>query len=794
MIRLPIGILVKRFPKLSETFILSEILALEALGWPITIYTLEPPSDAIIHPDVAKVRAGVRMVDIADAVKHLADMMRIDDIAHLHAHFAGGSAAIARGAAGRAGVGYSVSAHAKDIYLTADDDVRANLSEARFVVTCTAHNAEHLRRVVPGVPVAKLYHGIDCQKLHPASSAAKATPPLILSVGRLRTKKGLDTLIEACGLMRARGRDFTCEIIGYGPEENALHAQIDALHLDQHVRILGKMGHDDVLDRMRAAQVFALPCRIDADGDRDGIPNVILEAMAMGVPVVSTSVSGVPEVITDGTNGILIQPDNPSLLADAIEEIFGDAPRAASIAEAARATVVERFGEGRDVQMLDLLLQGATCKRPTGIGYVVKGFPRLSESFISNEVLKLERLGNRLCLFACGRGDELAAPVLCDMTSPLAYLPSAGSVSKSSLWGWLKVMLPTYVPIHWRLVRRRPGAYARTLFLTIGFARSYRFRADRCAKRSFFKQFAQAGAIAEALPRAGITHLHGHFCHSATTITWLAAQLAGCEFSFTAHAKDIYQAKHNPGDLLARKIAAAKFVTTCTEANRTYLTEKLGPVEKLHTIYHGLDINYFQPQASAGIAPVRLIAVGRHVEKKGFDLLIRAIAMLRDKSLNLECRIIGEFGPESNRLAALIAEFGLDKLVRLDPPESRIALRESYRRASVFVLPCRIDESGDRDGIPNVLAEAMATGLAVVSTKVSGIPELVRDGENGVLVPPDHVAALGRAIENLVRNDALRARLGAEATKTIRDVFDADRTILDMKRLFDGATRLERAA
>jgi glycosyltransferase involved in cell wall biosynthesis len=190
----------------------------------------------------------------------------------------------------------------------------------------------------------------------------------------------------------------------------------------------------------------------------------------------------------------------------------------------------------------------------------------------------------------------------------------------------------------------------------------------------------------------------------------------------------------------------------------------------------------------AKTAVPRVIAVGRHVEKKGFDLLILAIALLRDRGIPVECRIIGESGPETARLLGMIAACGLDALVQLDPPESRLALRESYRRASIFVLPCRIDDSGDRDGIPNVLAEAMATGLAVVSTNVSGIPELVRDDENGILVVPDDVVALGNAIERLVSDAALCARLGSRATQTIHDVFDADRTILDMKRLFDGAT------
>jgi glycosyltransferase involved in cell wall biosynthesis len=467
MMRPPIGIVVKRFPKLSETFILSEILALESLGWPVTIFTLEPPSDDISHGDVSRVRACVLPIDPGRADVHLADRIRFGGIAHLHAHFAGAPTAIARVAARRAGVGFSVSAHAKDIYLTPDEDLRANLTDAKFVVTCTAHNADHLRRVAPGIPVAKLYHGVDCQRLFPPPARLKVTPPLILSVGRLRAKKGFDTLVEACGLLRDRGNVFACDIVGYGPEEFALQRLIDTLKLNQQVRLRGKMSHEDVLDRMRSARIFTLPCRVDVDGDRDGIPNVILEAMAMGVPVVSTSVSGVPEVIEHDQNGILIPPDNPSLLADAIERLISERSHANSLADAARTTVVSRFGEGRDSRTLDLLLQGATCKKPSGIGYVVKGFPRLSESFISNEVLKLERLGTRLCVFSCGRGDSLAAPVFTEMTSPLTYLPSAGS--------WCRPML--------RLTRDCSGGGPALMCI-------------RCGKRSCLRGNIDFGSIA----------------------------------------------------------------------------------------------------------------------------------------------------------------------------------------------------------------------------------------------------------------------------------------------------------
>jgi glycosyltransferase involved in cell wall biosynthesis len=782
----PIAILVKRFPKVSETFILHEILAMEAMGWPVTIFTLLPPSDEIVHPDVARVRAHIVQLDPVNPDVHFIAACKKMGIHHIHAHFANAPAAIAARVARARGIGYSISAHAKDIYLTSPDELRANMAGAKFVVTCTGHNAAFLREVAPGVPVSKLYHGIDCDQLCPGD-APPQSPPLILSVGRLRSKKGFDTLINACARLAADGLDFACDIIGYGPEEAALNAQITHLGLRSKVTLRGKMGHDDVVARMRSARVFALPCRIDADGDRDGIPNVVLEAMALGVPVVSTSVSGVPEVIDHGVTGILVDPDDAVALATAISDLLADQAKAKTLAQAARKTVARRFGEGRDMAMLNRLLLTATGQGEGSIGYVIKGFPRLSESFISNEVLKLERLGKHITIFSGAHGDDLAAPVLAELTSPLAYLPVAGSVRKNSLFGWLRIMTPAYLPIHWRLLKRRPRAYLGALKQVIQFSRKYRYAKDRCAKRSFFKQFAQAGAIAAAAERAGVTHLHGHFCHSATTITWFAAKMAGVSFSFTAHAKDIYQAKHNPGDLLARKVAAASFVTTCTAANHTHLRGKVDAPDKLHTIYHGLDTDFFTPPPRVPHTRLRILAVGRHVEKKGFDILIHALAILRNDGVAFECRIVGEDGPATPMLARAILDHDLEGFCRLYPPESRSTLKASYDVADVFVLPCRIDDSGDRDGIPNVLAEAMATGLAVISTDVSGIPEIVTHGENGLLVAPDSGAALAIAIQQLAKDPDLRARLGEAATRRIADIFDADRTILDMQQLFEKA-------
>jgi glycosyltransferase involved in cell wall biosynthesis len=792
MTRKPIALLVKRFPKLSETFILHEVLALEAMGWPVTIFTLEPPSDEFAHADVAKVKADIVPLDPKRPAGHLAALCTLRSISHIHAHFADHPAAIARKAAKRAAIGFSISAHAKDIYLADPAKLRRNMIAARFVTTCTSHNAEYLRKTAPGVPVAKLYHGIDCDKFS-ALQRQPESPPLILSIGRLRTKKGFDTLVEACAILKTQGHDFQCRIIGYGPEEYRLTQLIEAYGLNEQVHLLGKQAHDGVLAQLSRASLFALPCRIDADGDRDGIPNVLLEAMAAGVPIVTTAVSGIPELVTDAVNGRIVPHDCPADLAEAIATLLRDEVQAARLSRNAREMVTDRFGCGRDMAALDRMLLTATGEGGGSVGYFIKGFPRLSESFISNEVLKLERMGTHVTIFAGAHGDPLAAPVLSELSAPLAYLPPAGSVSKNSLLRWLRIVIPAYLPSHLRLLRRHPSAWFAGLRTAQNFARHYRHDDGRQFKRSYFKQFAQAGAVAEALERAGVTHLHGHFCHSATTISWMAADMAGLPFSFTAHAKDIYEARHNPGDLLSRKVEAARFVTTCTAANHDHMAKALANPHNLHTIYHGLDTRYFRSVTRAHQGPVRILAVGRHVEKKGFDLLLRALAQLQFENVDFRCRLVGEAGPATPELRSLRDELGLDEQLSIDPPEPRETLRQSYYDADIFVLPCRIDDRGDRDGIPNVLAEAMATGLAVLSTQISGIPEIVTNGENGLLVAPEDVDALTQALSRLCTDELLRARLGTYAAQRIAQVFDADRTICDLKALFEQDMMLEAA-
>jgi glycosyltransferase involved in cell wall biosynthesis len=397
--RSPLGVLVKVFPKLSETFILEEVLGLERMGLPLRLYSLEPPSDALTHRAVGDVRASsMRVPKIAEGgsidylqrhlrlahlapVRYLATLalalrrgrqglrdfgkagwlaqqLRRDGVRHLHAHFISRPGDIAQLASRLAGMPFSLSAHAKDIYLSKPEDVRRKLEAARFTVTCTEFNRATLAAIAPLAHVRRLYHGVDHRLFHPRRRLRASSVPLILSVGRLREKKGLDTLIDACEVLRRRGQSFACQIVGYGEEQARLQSRIDGLGLGDHVELVGKLTRDEILVRYARAAVYVQPSRIAADGDRDGIPNVLLEAMAMGVPIVASNVSGIPELVAHGRNGLLVEPDRPEALAEAIMQMLKRPRLQSGLARRARDTVTGSFDNDRNLALLCALFEG----------------------------------------------------------------------------------------------------------------------------------------------------------------------------------------------------------------------------------------------------------------------------------------------------------------------------------------------------------------------------------------------------------------------------------------------------
>jgi glycosyltransferase involved in cell wall biosynthesis len=410
------------------------------------------------------------------------------------------------------------------------------------------------------------------------------------------------------------------------------------------------------------------------------------------------------------------------------------------------------------------------------VGYVLRMFPQASETFVANEVRELERLGLSIRIYSYRRPRETVRhEVVRALRAPITYLPDP-------LWRHPLALLRAHRALH----RREPSRYRSVLRYVL---RSFLRERDL----DVWRRFTQAGYLATLIDRDGVTRLHAHFAHAATHVAMLTAMFLDLPFSFSAHARDIYTAKRS---LLREKIAAARYVLTCTDANRAYLRELVDADqrEKVLLAYHGVNVEKFSSAENAARAePPLVLGVGRLVAKKGFPHLLRACRTLLGRGLSFRCVITGE-GSERRRLEEQVRSLGLDGVVSLPGARTQEELVEEYRRATLLALPCRVLANGDRDGIPNVLVEAMAIGLPVVSTAISGIPELIESGENGLLVPERDDAALASAIELLLQDATLRARLARNARATVEQRFDSAanaRRLADLLRSDGAAVAVE---
>jgi glycosyltransferase involved in cell wall biosynthesis len=433
--------------------------------------------------------------------------------------------------------------------------------------------------------------------------------------------------------------------------------------------------------------------------------------------------------------------------------------------------------------------------RPASVGYVLMGFPRVSETFIASELLRVEQAGVPLRLFVVKpveeRERELRHPVVDAIRAQPEHLPDASSLTKP-LHRWRGADLAPFLPALKRVARRRPGGLARAV--ATATAQALRDRRSHFAgpRKIYVKELLQAIALADRLIDAPeVRHLHAHFAHGTTTITWHAARIAGLPFSFTGHARDIYAEHLNPKGWLRRKLLAARFVVTCTEANVRHL-RAIAPEAQIHLVYHGLNADFARLLREPSDAPVRnghlrVLAVGRHVAKKGFDVLVDACAVLRSQGIPFEAAIVGQPDKHSAAIAARIAEHRLQEHVALPGPMGQQQLLAEYRRASALCMPSRLLPD-DRDGIPNVLVEAMAAGTPVIASAVSGIPELVQHEVNGLLVAPEDPQALAHTLLRLHGDPALARTLARSGQATVAERFDGPTHASRLAELFREAT------
>ncbi len=393
------------------------------------------------------------------------------------------------------------------------------------------------------------------------------------------------------------------------------------------------------------------------------------------------------------------------------------------------------------------------------VGYVVKRYPRYSETFIVNEILAHEAAGLELEIFALRPPvDTHFQDVLARVRAPVTYLPGS-SLKAADFWRSIEEA-GEELPGLWRKLEAARGEAPRDVHAAVHLALAAR--------------------------RRGLTHLHAHFASSATSVARMAAHFADLPYTFTAHAKDIFHESVDP-DELRRKLREAAAVVTVSDYNLTFLRKRFGvDAHRVARIYNGLDLDRF-PFSAPGERPPEIIAVGRLVEKKGFSDLIEACAHLRDRGNPFSCRIIGG-GDLEAELRARIERFGLGDRVHLTGPRPQREVIERIRRAAVFAAPCVVGNDGNRDGLPTVLLEAMALGTPCVSTDVTGIPEVLRDGETGLRVPQHTPVLLADALARLLDDADLRVRLATAARRLIETSFDIHRNAASLRTHFTPAS------
>ncbi len=415
----------------------------------------------------------------------------------------------------------------------------------------------------------------------------------------------------------------------------------------------------------------------------------------------------------------------------------------------------------------------------SGVGFVLKGYPRLSETFIAQEIRALERRGLEITIISLRHPtDPEVHPVHREIEAPVVYLPE------------YLYQEPLRVLRAWWRLRRQPsyrvarGAWLRDL------------RRDRTPNR--VRRFGQALVLAAELdPRIG--RLHAHFIHTPGSVTRYASLLSGRPWSCSAHAKDIWT---TPDWEKREKLAAADWTVTCTgygAAHLSALAESGGGEVAL--VYHGLDLTRFPAPAEAQgslndggdpAAPVVLLSVGRAVEKKGYDLLLRALAGLPPERAWRLVHIGG--GPLGKKLQQQARDLGLEGRIDWRGARAQAEVLAACRAADLFVLASRVSADGDRDGLPNVLVEAQSQGLACVATQVAAIPELIASEVTGLLVPPEDPAALSAALDRLIREPGLRRSLGQAGAKRVRQSFDLETCIGELALRFGLADTVDPAA
>ena len=402
------------------------------------------------------------------------------------------------------------------------------------------------------------------------------------------------------------------------------------------------------------------------------------------------------------------------------------------------------------------------------IALVLKGYPRLSETFIAQEIRALELRGFDITLVSLRHPTDTSVhPIHKQIEADVLYLPEYLHVEP------LRVLKALF-----KVISKFSLAKAFKQFIKD-------FQRDQ--SRGRVRRFGQSIVLAAEMP-AGVEQMYAHFLHTPASVTRYAALINSLPWSCSAHAKDIWTSEEWD---LAEKLQELQWLATCTGANHEYLQSLAKEPSKVNLIYHGLDFDRFasvERQSRAHIdgssaeQPVKIISVGRAVPKKGYDVLLNALAKL-PADLHWQLTHIGG-GAILAELQQQARELGIDKHIIWQGAQPQLTVLQAYRESDLFVLASKIVADGDRDGLPNVLMEAQSQAVCCLATDISGIPELIDTGDNGVLVPSNDAYALSHALQDLLENGEKREQLGLVGQQQLHRRFDVKIGIDQLQALF----------
>jgi len=413
----------------------------------------------------------------------------------------------------------------------------------------------------------------------------------------------------------------------------------------------------------------------------------------------------------------------------------------------------------------DTLADPAAARlRPRTIAYVMSRFPKISETFILNEMLELRRQGVEIEIFPLIRErEDVTHAEVSELTPHAHYAPVLSLRVCASQVAWLL-----------RAPRRYLGTWARVL------------RGNRRSRAALVRSFyivPQAATFARELRALGVDHVHAHYATYPALTAYVIHRLVGLPYSFTAHAHDIYVDR----PMLEEKLAAARFVVTISDFNRKLLRELYGrSADRVHVVHCGVDAELFRPGPPGPRGELTVLCVASLQEYKGQTYLLEACQLLVRQGVSLRCLLVGE-GRDRGELEDLVQRLGLEHVVSFLGSQPRHAVRDLLGRADVFALPSVTARDGQMEGIPVGLMEALASGVPVVASDLSGISELVDHERNGFLVPERDAQALASAIARLAEDEELRSEFGRAGRRTVLASFELTDNVARLQELLVGS-------